>query len=122
MLEDKHAQRILAPQCAPAVGMCCLLPFPFLSPVTQIPFNFSSQRWGQPKARQMRDLGPVLHCLLLPCPWDLAEDKSQTLLELAVLECVTQGPQLWDCHRHWRLRQGSIPLFWGCLALHKGLE
>lgn len=103
-------------------GNVLLAAFPFLSPVTQIRFNFSSQRWGQPKAQQMRDVGPVLHCLLLLCLWDLAEDKSQTLLELAVLEHATQSPQLWDCHRHWRLRQGSIPLFWGSLTLHKGLE
>ena len=100
MLEDKHAQRILAPQCALTVGMCCLLPFPFLTPVTQIRFNFSSQRWGQPKAQQTRDVGPVLawclHCLLLLGPRDLAEDKNQTLLELAALECAMHGPWLWD--------------------------
>jgi len=78
MLEDKHAQRILAPQCAPTVGMCWFLPF--LTPVTQIRFNFSSQR----RAQQPRDAGPVLvwclHCLLLLGPRGLAEDKSQNSL------------------------------------------
>lgn len=79
LLEDKWAQRILAPRDAPTVGMCRFLPF--LSPVTQTRFTSQPSAGASPGTG-----GPVLAwrppCLLLLGP--LAEEKSQTLLEPAV--------------------------------------
>lgn len=55
---------------------------------------------------------PVLvwcpHCSVLLGPWDLAEDKSQTLLELAVLGRATRGPLApGQCRRRRRLKGGG---------------
>lgn len=84
-------------QTTKEVGSCCALTaalrcfLSFLSHVTQIQSDFSSQQWGQPRAQQQRDVSPslsdayvaLLCCFLARGIWQ----KIKALLELAVLEC-----------------------------------
>lgn len=70
MLEDKWAQRILAPQDAPTVGMCRFLPF--LSPVTQTRFTSQPSAGASPGTGGLSWRGARLVC----CSWALWQRRK----------------------------------------------